>query len=102
MLGKYILHVRSNIYCLVKFSIHQPCFIDTKYFNYDNYLNPHCVMKPTKQNDVIMLLSSVIRPLMALLMSIFDVRLSPQANSKDATFSASHSSGQPVNQLGFC
>ena len=49
----------------------------------------------TTQKEVMMELSSVTRPLMALLMSILEVSCSPHDINRDALFSPIHSSGQP-------
>ena len=53
----------------------------------------------TTQKEVMMELSSVTRPLMALLMSILEVSCSPHEISRDALFSPIHSSGQPGHKV---
>lgn len=58
-----------------------------------------CQQVPTTQKDVVMLDSSIILPLIALLINIFDVMTSPHNISKCATFSASHSSGEPEKEI---
>ena len=52
-------------------------------------------MSLTVQSDVIMLASSDIRPLMALLLSTGNAISSPHRYSKCATLSANHSVGAP-------
>lgn len=51
----------------------------------------------TTQKEVVMVESSTVRPLMALLTSILDVMASPHRINKWATFSAIHSSGESSN-----
>lgn len=48
----------------------------------------------TTQNEVVIVESSTVLPLMALLISILDVITSPQRIKRCATFSAIHSSGE--------
>lgn len=48
----------------------------------------------TTQNEVVIVESSTVLPLMALLISILDVITSPQRINRCATFSAIHSSGE--------
>ena len=53
----------------------------------------------TRQNDVVMLQSSTVLPLIALLVISFDVIESPHMSRRWETFSANHSSGKPVRKL---
>lgn len=56
----------------------------------------------TKQKEVVILESSTILPLIALLINILEVITSPHKIKRCATFSANHSSGEPVKSNVFC